>query len=134
DERLLTGAGRYAGDIKLDGLVHAVFCRSTVPHARIRAIDRSAAVAMPGGMAVWTADDLPEVVAGLSESGPVDMEHRGRPILNRDEVNYAGEAFAIVVAETSYQAQDAAEQVSAELDPLPGVGDVVTAAAGDAPT
>ena len=133
DERLIAGAGRYAGDIKLDGLLHAVFCRSTLPHARIRAIDRSAARAMPGVIAVWTADDLPEVIAGLGESSPVGVEHRGRPILNRDEVNYVGEAYAMVVAESSYQAQDAAEQVSPELDPLPGVGDVVTAGAAGAP-
>ena len=133
DERLIVGGGRFAGDIKLEGLLHAVFCRSTLPHARIRAIDRSAAVAMPGVIAVWTADDLPEVVAGLGESSPVGVEHRGRPILNRDEVNYAGEAYAMVVAETSYQAQDAAEQVSPELDPLPAVGDVVTAGADGAP-
>ncbi len=133
DERLITGAGRFAGDIKLDRLLHTVFCRSTLPHARIRAIDRSAAIAMPGVIAVWTADDIPEVVAGLAESSPVGVEHRGRPILNRDEVNYAGEAYAMVVAETSYQAQDAAEQVLPELDPLPAVGDVVTAGAGGAP-
>ncbi|HEV2966459.1 MAG TPA: xanthine dehydrogenase family protein molybdopterin-binding subunit, partial [Candidatus Dormibacteraeota bacterium] len=134
DERLVTGAGRYAGDIKLEGLVHAVFCRSTLPHARIRAIDRSAALAMPGVVAAWTADDLPEVVAGLGEASPVGVEHRGRPVLNRDEVNYVGEAYAMVIAETSYQAHDAAEQVSPELDPLPGVGDVVTAGASGAPT
>jgi carbon-monoxide dehydrogenase large subunit len=133
DERLITGRGRYAGDIKLDGLLHAAFCRSTLPHARIRAIDRSAALAMPGVIAVWTADDLPEVVAGLGETSPVGVEHRGRPILNRDEVNYVGEAYAMVVAETSYQAQDAAEQVSPELDPLPGVGDVVNAIGAGAP-
>jgi aerobic carbon-monoxide dehydrogenase large subunit len=134
DERLITGAGRYAGDIKLEGMLHAAFCRSILPHARIRAVDMSAAVAMPGVIAVWTADDLPEVVAGLGESSPVGVEHRGRPILNRDEVNYIGEAYAMVVAETAYQAQDAAEQVSPELDPLPGVGDVMTAIAAGAPT
>src|SRR4029077_3444441 len=50
-----------------------------------------------------------------------------------DEVNYVGEAFAVVVAETAYQAQDAAEQVAADLEPLPGVGDVVTASADGAP-
>jgi carbon-monoxide dehydrogenase large subunit len=133
DKRLVTGRGRFAGDIQLDGLLHAAFCRSTLPHARIRAIDRSAATAMPGVVAVWTADDLPEVVAGLGETSPVGVEHRGRPILNRDEVNYVGEAYAMVVAETSYQAQDAAEQVSTELDPLPGVGDVMTATAAAAP-
>ena len=134
DERLIVGGGRYAGDIKLDGLLHAVFCRSTLPHARIRAIDRSAAIAMPGVVAVWTADDLPEAAAGLSDFGPAGIEQRGRPILNRDEVNYVGEAYAMVVAETAYQAQDAAEQVLPELEVLPGVGDVVTATAAGAPT
>jgi carbon-monoxide dehydrogenase large subunit len=133
DERLITGRGRYAGDIKLDGLTHIAFCRSTLPHARIRAIDRSAALAMPGVIAVWTADDLPEAAPGLSDSTPAGIEHRGRPILNRDELNYIGEAYALVVAETAYQAQDAAEQVFPELDPLPGVGDVISAIAGDAP-
>jgi carbon-monoxide dehydrogenase large subunit len=133
DERLITGQGRFAGDVKLDGLVHVAFCRSTLPHARIAYIDASAAKAMPGVLAVWTADDLPEVKDGLSDWGPEDMVSRNRPILNRDEVNYIGESFAVVVAETEYQARDAADQVAAELDPLPGVGDVLTATAGGAP-
>jgi carbon-monoxide dehydrogenase large subunit len=88
---------------------------------------------MPGVIAVWTADDLPEVAPGLTDFTPSDIERRGRPILNRDEVNYVGEAYAVVVAETAYQAQDAAEQVFPELDPLPGVGDVISAAAEGAP-
>jgi len=134
DRRLITGQGHFAGDIKLDGLVHAAFCRSTLPHTRIVAIDRSAATGMPGVIAVWTADDLPEVAAGLTDFGPPDMEQRGRPIMNRDELNYVGESYAVVIAETAYQAQDAAEQVSPEFDPLPGVGDVITAIADDAPT
>src|SRR5438477_5621012 len=133
DERLLTGRGPYAGDVTLDGLVHVVFCRSVLPHARIRALDASTARDMPGVIAVWTAEDVPEVAAGLSDWGPEDMENRSRPILNRDEVNYVGEAFAVVVAESRYQAQDAAEQVSPELDSLPGVGDVPTAIAQGAP-
>ena len=132
DERLITGRGRYAGDIKLHGLAHIAFCRSTLPHARIRAVDRSAALAMPGVIAVWTADDLPEVAPGLSDFTPGGIEQRGRPILNRDELNYVGEAYAMVVAETAYQAQDAAEQVYPELDPLPGVGDVISATAAGA--
>jgi carbon-monoxide dehydrogenase large subunit len=133
DERLITGQGRYAGDIKVDGLVHIAFCRSSLPHAHILAVDRSAAVAMPGVIAVWTADDLPEVAAGLSDFGPSGIEQRGRPILNRDEVNYVGEAYAMVIAETAYQAQDAAEQVAPDFDPLPGVGDVMSATAEGAP-
>lgn len=134
DKRLITGQGRFAGDIKLEGIVHVAFCRSALPHARIRAIDRSGATSMPGVIAVWTADDLPEVAAGLSDFGPPDIEQRSRPILNRDEVNYVGEAFAMVIAETAYQADDAAEQVMPDFDPLPGVGDVMTAVAERAPT
>jgi len=134
DERLITGRGRFAGDIKLDGLLHVAFCRSVLPHAQIGAIDASAAKSVPGVLAVWTADDLPEVAGGLSDWGPEDMINKARPILNRDEVNYAGEAYAMVVAETEYQAHDAAEQVSAELASLPGVGDVITATAPGAPT
>src|SRR2546430_10102455 len=65
DERLITGKGRFAGDIKLDGLLHAAFCRSVLPHAHIQAIDATAARDMPGVVAVWTADDLPEVADGL---------------------------------------------------------------------
>jgi carbon-monoxide dehydrogenase large subunit len=89
---------------------------------------------MAGVIAVWTAEDLPEVAAGLTDFGPPDMEQRGRPILNRDELNYVGESYAVVIAETAYQAQDAAEQVSPEFDPLPGAGDVITATEDGAPT
>ncbi|HET7465170.1 MAG TPA: xanthine dehydrogenase family protein molybdopterin-binding subunit [Candidatus Dormibacteraeota bacterium] len=133
DRRLITGHGRYANDIKPEGALHVAFCRSPVPHARIRAIDRSAATSTPGVVAVWTAEDLPEIAAGLSDFGPPDLEQRGRPILNRDEVNYAGEAYALVVAESDYGAHDAAEAVLAELDPLPGVAGGLNAIAGGAP-
>ncbi|MEA2655973.1 MAG: aerobic carbon-monoxide dehydrogenase large subunit, partial [Chloroflexota bacterium] len=133
DERLITGRGRYAGDIKLEGLLHLALARSPMPHARIDSIDTSAAKTMEGVVAVWTASDLPEVAPGLSDFGPTGIIHHGRPILTTDEVNYAGDAFAIVVAETEYQAHDAAEAIAAELDPLPGVGDVMTATAEAAP-
>ena len=133
DRRLITGEGHFAGDIKLDGLVHAAFCRSSLPHTRIVAVDSSVAAGMSGVIAVWTADDLPEVAAGLTDFTPPGIEQRGRPILNQDELNYVGESYAIVIAETAYQAQDAAEQVSPEFDPLPGVGDVITATADGAP-
>ncbi len=134
DERLITGRGRFAGDIQLDRLVHVAFSRSTLPHARIVSIDPATARAMPGVLEVWAAADLQEISGGLSDWGPEDMIKKPRPILNGEEVNYVGEAYALVVAETAYQAQDAAEQVDAELDPLPGVGDVVAATAEGAPT
>jgi aerobic carbon-monoxide dehydrogenase large subunit len=133
DERLITGRGRYAGDIKLEGTLHLALSRSPVPHARIKAIDTSAAKAMRGVVAVWTASDLPEVAPGLSDFAPVGIVARGRPVLTNGEVNYAGEAYAVVISETAYQAHDAAEAVAGILDPLPGVGDVMTATADGAP-
>src|SRR5579864_1438990 len=95
DERLITGRGRFAGDIKLDGLLHVAFARSPLPHARITAIDTGPAKEMPGVIAVWTAGDLDESSYVMSEWGPEDLIARPRPILNRDEVNYVGEAFAV---------------------------------------
>src|SRR3989442_1545318 len=89
---------------------------------------------MPGVVGVWIAADLPEVTPGLSDFVPAGIKRRGRPILNRDEVNYVGEAYAAVVAETEYQARDAADAITANLDVLPGVGDVTTAIADNAPT
>jgi aerobic carbon-monoxide dehydrogenase large subunit len=133
DERLITGQGRFAGDIKLEGTLHLALARSPMPHARIVAIDTAAAKAMPGVVAVWTSSDLPEVAPGLSDFGPAGIVQHGRPILTNDEVNYVGEAYALVVAETAYQAHDAAEAIAAELDPLAGVGDVTTATAAGAP-
>jgi aerobic carbon-monoxide dehydrogenase large subunit len=133
DERLITGRGRYAGDIKLDGLAHLALARSPMPHARIEAVDTSAAKSMPGVVAVWTASDLPEVAPGLSDFGPAGIVQRGRPILTNDAVHYVGEPYAVVIAETEYQAHDAAQAIAAELDPLPGAGDVMTATADGAP-
>src|SRR5258708_32366748 len=108
DRRLITGEGHYAGDIKLDSLVHASFCRSSLPHTRIAAVDRSVAAGMPGVTAVWTADDLPEVAPALTDVTPPDIERRGRPILNRDELNYVGDSYAMAIAATADQSQDAA--------------------------
>jgi carbon-monoxide dehydrogenase large subunit len=133
DERLITGRGRYAGDIKLDGMVHVAFARSPLPHARITAIDTETARQMPGVIAVWTARDLDESSFEMTEWGPEDLLARPRRILNADEVNYSGEAFAVVVAESEYQAKDAAEHVFADMDPLPAVGEVQTATKLSAP-
>jgi len=88
---------------------------------------------MPGVLAVWTAEDLPGTATGLTDFGPPDMEQRGRPILNLEEVNYTGEAFALVVAESEYLARDAAEAVFAELEPLPAVAGAMNAIAEGAP-
>ena len=132
DPHLVTGRGRYAGDIHLPGLAHLVFARSAQPHAAIRSIDVETARAMPGVIAVWTAADLPETAKALADFMPRGVTARPRTVLSIGEVNYVGEAFAAVVAETAYQAADAAEAVFADLDPLPGVGTLAAALADGA--
>jgi carbon-monoxide dehydrogenase large subunit len=133
DPHLITGRGRYAGDIRLANLAHLVFVRSPQPHAIIRSIDTETARAMPGVLAVWTAADLPEAARALTDWLPREVTPRPRTVLAVGEVNYVGEAIAAVVAETAYQAADAAEAVFADLDPLPASGNLATALAEGAP-
>ena len=122
DPQLITGRGRYAADIHPEGLVHLAFVRSSQPHAKLLSIDAEAARALPGVVAVWTAADLPEGARSLPDWLPRGVTPRPRPILSQGEVNYVGEAIAAIVAETPYQAADAAEAVFADLAPLPAVG------------
>ena len=133
DPHLVTGRGRYAGDVRLPGLVHLVVVRSPEPHAAIRSVDLDAARALPGVLAAWTAADLPMGARAIPDWVPRGLTARPRPVLAADEVNYVGDAFAVVVAETPYQAADAAEAVYADLDPLPAVGTLEAALAAGAP-
>lgn len=133
DERLITGRGRYAGDIKLAGLAHMAVFRSALPHARITSIDTTEAAAMPGVLAVWMAADLPEGARHLTDWVPRDMAGMGRPVLASDEARHAGEGLAVVIAEDPYQAQDAVDAISVELEALPAAGDLPTALGPDAP-
>jgi len=126
DPTLLRGAGRYVDDIHLHGMLEAAFVRSPFPHALINKIDVTAARAMPGVHAVLTYADLPE---GMLE--PMEMlqpnasiqENLMPYILAKDEVFYAGEAIAIVVADNRYLAEDAAALVDIDYTPLPAVSD-----------
>src|SRR5581483_6372666 len=103
DERLVTGQGSYAGDIRLPDLAHVAVLRSPLPHARITGVDVSAARSMPGVIAVVTAGDLPEPARIVSNWLAPDQRQLARPVLAMGEVNYAGEAVAAVVAESAYQ-------------------------------
>ncbi len=133
DPHLITGRGRYAGDVRLPNQVELVFARSPQPHATIRSIDTAAARALPGVLAVWTAADLPATARVLPDWLPRGVTPRPRTVLADGEVNYVGEAIAGVVAETAYQAADAAEAVFADLEPLPAAGNLMTALAEGAP-
>jgi aerobic carbon-monoxide dehydrogenase large subunit len=122
DERLLRGNGRYTDDIG-EGALECCFVRSPYAHARITSIDVSAAREMPGVVAVYTAADLPFGAVDLPLLIPHPNLTRGRTqrCLASERVRYAGEAVAFVVAESRYVAEDAAELVQVEYEPLPVV-------------
>jgi aerobic carbon-monoxide dehydrogenase large subunit len=125
DERLLRGGGRYVSDLiaKSDALRVKVL-RSSHAHARILSVEATAARAMPGVMAVLTADDL----AGVGDL-PCDWVPPGmdvvplHPILARDRVRYVGEPVAAVAAETAHAAEDALAAIVVVYETLPAVAD-----------
>ncbi|MDX6334541.1 MAG: aerobic carbon-monoxide dehydrogenase large subunit [Streptosporangiaceae bacterium] len=134
DPRLLTAGGTYVDDLRvpeLAGAARVTFVRSPVAHARITGLDTSAALAAPGVLAVFTAqdmDDLPppppdgEGGPDGSEGGPVPLGGPwAEPLLAADRVRFVGEPVAIVLTSDSYQGEDAAELVSVDYAPLPAV-------------
>ena len=146
DFRLLTGRGCYVDDLAPAGLVYAVFLRSHHAHARIVSIDKSAALAAPGVLAVLTgadyrADGLGPIPHAAGLMGPPDLKPRPltAPIatiqypMPRDRVRFVGEPVAVVVAETLAQAKDAAELVAIDYEPLPAVAQAADAVKPGAP-
>lgn len=133
DPHLITGAGRYAADIKLENLAYLAVARSQVAHARVNSIDLEAARGLPGVLAIYTREDLPESARELSDWLPRGVTPRPRPVLAAGELNYVGDAFAAVVAESEYQASDAAQAIFADLEPLEAVANVESAIAASAP-
>src|SRR5215831_19165278 len=88
DARLVTGAGRYAGDVRLPAMTHLAVLRSPMPHARIRSLDLAAARSLPGVLAVWAAGDLPELGARMPDTVP-GLLSRPRTVLAADTVRCA---------------------------------------------
>lgn len=128
DPALLTGRGKYVDDIKLRDMVHGAFLRSPFPHARLKSIDTSAALAMEGVIAVYTYRDLePHLTSDKLPvefpGGVPDAETAGPVIMVYDETLYAGECVALVIAESRHIAEDALAFVEMDWDPLPAVGD-----------
>jgi CO/xanthine dehydrogenase Mo-binding subunit len=118
------GETRYAGDLRTAGLLHARIVPSLYAHARIRAIDASAALALPGVVAVLAARDLPIVERG---------DWRRFEPLARDEAVFAGQPVALVVAVSETAAADAVGLVQVDAEPLEPAVDVLAAMAPDAP-
>ncbi len=124
--RLLTGRGRYTDDVALARQAYAYFLRSPHAHADILRLDKTAAEAMPGVLAVLTGEDYAAdgigPVGGLSPTKrrngePLFRPHR--PGLTRDRVRHVGQAVALVIAENINQAKDAAEAIEVDYAPLP---------------
>ncbi len=122
DEALLRGRGRYLDDLDpVPHALHAAIVRSPYAHARINSVDVSAALDLPGVAGVLTGED----VARLSRPFPAGVEHSVPYYATAVETTrYAGEPVAVVVAESRYLAEDAAEQVMVDYDPLDAVLDV----------
>jgi carbon-monoxide dehydrogenase large subunit len=138
DQRFLTGAGRYVADEAVSGALHAAFVRSSHAHAAIRRIDPSAALALPGVAAVVTGADLR--VEGIGPLPCVSVLDAVDPLvvpdrhaLPTDRARFAGEAVAMVLAETQAAARDGAEAVQVDYDPLPAIADAAAALAPGAP-
>ena len=120
DPPLVTGRGRYAGDISFPHQLHMRIVRSNHAHGKIVSIDTSAAKALPGVVAVWTAADIPEVPPIDFREGRIEkLEPYRQPVLATDRVRYVGDPVAAVFAEDAYIAEDAADLVTMEIDELP---------------
>ncbi|MFI5055766.1 MAG: xanthine dehydrogenase family protein molybdopterin-binding subunit [Actinomycetota bacterium] len=138
DPRFLRGQGRYLENIPIPGALRAVFVRSIFAHATVKQIQGlEEARAMPGVVAVYTSRDLAlphQLAAGSVEvpGGDLDQPFE-RPVLASERFRYVGEPYGVVIAETAGQAQDAAERIWADVEPLPVVIDAESATATDAP-
>jgi aerobic carbon-monoxide dehydrogenase large subunit len=123
DPRLVTGNGRYLDDLGHDAL-EVAFVRSPHAHARILDIDVTDALDVDGLVAIYTYDDLEDKMAEplpLLIPHPTLTEGRTQYPLARDEVNYVGEAIAMVVAENRYIAEDAVQRIAVDYEYLPAV-------------
>ncbi|MEA2330122.1 MAG: aerobic carbon-monoxide dehydrogenase large subunit [Thermoleophilaceae bacterium] len=119
DDAILRGEGQYVADVRLPRMVEACFVRSQLAHARLLGVPLEEARAADGVVAAYAADDLDGVAA------VPDLHKGGRPVatypLARDRVRYVGAPIAVVVAADRYAAEDAAELVVPDLEPLPVV-------------
>lgn len=139
DERLLTGVALFVDDVHLDGMLHAAFVRSDHAHARLRGVDLSSALAHPGVVAAWAADDLGDYWAPgplLVSPPPIErltFRSATQVPLAKDKIRHVGEPIAMIVARSRYEAEDAAALVVVDVEPLPGIGRTEDSLAEDAP-
>ncbi|GMG83066.1 xanthine dehydrogenase family protein molybdopterin-binding subunit [Paralimibaculum aggregatum] len=136
DIRFLTGKGQYTDDINRPGQLYCHFLRSDVAHGRIAKLDTAAAAAMPGVVAIHTAQDL-AAVGGVpcgwqvTDKNGEAMKEPKHPILAEGKVRHVGDPVAAILAESLEQAQDAAEAIELEIEELPAVVDMKAALSGE---
>jgi carbon-monoxide dehydrogenase large subunit len=124
DLRFLRGSGEFVGDLRREGMLHAVILRSLVAHGRVTRIDPAAALAITGVRAVITASDI-----GLIPRIPLRLlplpgsEPFLQPVIATDRVSYVGEPIAVVLADSAALAEDGADAVGLDIEELPPVAD-----------
>lgn len=140
DARFLSGNGNYTDDINRPGQLYAYLRRADRPHATIKSIDSSAAMKMPGVVAVFTGADMAaDNVGGLpcgwqihcKDGSP--MKEPPHPVLAVGKVRHVGDPVAVAIAETKQQAKDAAEAIVIDYQDLPAVASLRDALAPSAP-
>jgi carbon-monoxide dehydrogenase large subunit len=119
DVPLVTGRGLFAADVTFPDMLHMRVVRSPVAHGRIVKVDTSAARSAPGVVAVWTIDDIADLPPIDFRDDRVEplIPYR-QPLLARSRVRYVGEPVAVVFADNPYQAEDAAEQITLDIEAL----------------
>src|SRR3989442_4180189 len=137
DVRLLRGEGRFHDDVNLPGQTHAVIVRSVHAHARIVKIDAARALRAPGVLAVFTGADVAEL--GTMRMTLKRKRPDGSPMwapphhgLTRERARYVGDPVPMVVADTLAQAEDAAELLEIDYEPLAAVTSTADAVGGPA--
>ena len=129
DVRFVTGRGEYLDDIRMPGMLHAAILRSPHSHARVRGINTAAALALDGVVAVFTHEDMADLLKPIPmRVFPLPgLENYLQTPLSADTVRHAGEAVAVVVAESRYIAEDALDLVEVDYEALPPVTSIAAA-------
>src|SRR4029434_887055 len=134
----VTGKAVYTADLQLPGvaMAHGKIVRSPHAHAKIKKIDASEALAMPGVLAVVTHADVPDLAAKfamMGEAGAVNLAQLAANCLAKDKALYKGHAVAAVAATSVHIAEEAARKIKVEYEPLPSVTWVLDAMKPGAP-
>ncbi len=133
DERLITGKGCYVDDINPPDALHLTIVRSPYPKASIVSIDTSSAQAMPGVVAILTADDLDERLSRVPQSQIPGMQMAPNPVLAKLAVPAVGVGVVAVLARSAAIGADAASSIYIEYEPLPSIANAEAALEPDAP-